>query len=411
MSSPRESSDDVKRDACQTAWRSLAQDQPQDAAEVLRPFAQQTIDDEDLACVWAAMMGWVDDLDHLEREMRRLARVWASTPTVVTEMSRAILKAWNRRLGPLPFAERESLVGLGVDLIDLCLKESPPSKPDQRATLFLLRASLLAWAGPLGDERALKDIEIALTLTPEDGAGWFQLARLHLLRGRWDKSAHATEQAISYEFDPLRAGWNLAVALTGYAPQRLTGVRDLNEAWVLAGHDEFAQSCVIDTQGRPVALGLERQLVAIHTQMNSLGGWDLELPWSSEVVWVQPLSPCHGRILHPTAGQLPADFDDLVLWDPQPARFERIEGEHRPIMSALALLERGKAVVRPLPRPRLTLHQINLLDEQLPSGVFFHQPQDDTLLTGKLCWPRGMVAVEVISQFEHSWRVLGFEEA
>lgn len=409
MSSSRESSDDAKQNACQTAWRSLAQDRPQAAAEALRPFAEQTTEDEGLACAWAAMMGWVDDLEHLEREIRRLARVWAATSSVVTEMARAILHAWTRRPGPSPFADRESVIGLGVDLIDLCLKESPPSKPDQRATLFLLRAALLTWAGPLGDERALNDIEIALTLTPEDGAGWFQLARLHLVRGRWEKAALATEHAIHYQFDALRAGWNLAVALTGASPYKLEGVRDLQAAWELAGHDEFSESSVIDAHGRAVALGLPHQLVAVHTQMNSLGGWELDQPWSSEVVWVQPLSPCHGRLLHPTAGQLPADFDDLILWDPQPARFERVEGEERPIMSALALLERGKAIVRPLPRPRLTLSQQRSLDEALPSGVFFHQPQNDDAHTGKLCWPRGMVASEVIARFEAAWDTLDIE--
>ena len=409
MSSSRESSDDVKIRACQTAWRSLAQDDPQSAAEALRPFAEQTTEDESLATVWCAMMGWVDDLDHLEREIRRLARVWAATSQVVTEMARAILRAWNRRRGPSPFAERESVIGLGVDLIDLCLNESPPSKPDQRATLYLLRAALLAWAGPLGDERALEDIEIALTLTPEDGAGWFQLARLHLIRGRWDKAALATERALFYQFDDLRSGWNLAVALTAHAPHTLNEARSLKEAWALAGHDEFAESSVIDNQGRAVALGLPHQLVAVHTQMNSLGGWELDRPWASEVVWVQPLSPCHGRLLHPTAGQFPADFDDLILWDPQPARFERVEGEERPVMSALALLERGGAVVRPLPRPRLTQSQLRHLDDLLPKGVFFHQAQDGSEITGKLCWPRGMVASEVSTHFQDAWTRLDLD--
>jgi len=411
MSPPIESSDDVKRSACQTAWRSLDQDQPQLAAEVLRPFAEQTTEDEELARVWCAMMGWVDDLNHLERELRRLARIWATTPTVVMEMSSAILRAWGRQPGPHPFVDRDSLIGLGVDLIDLCLKEAPPSQPDQRAALFLRRASLLSWAGPLGDERALSDLEIALTLNPKDESGWYQLARLHLIRGRWEKAAIATEQALRHNFDSLRGGWNLAVALTGCAPLAPPETRSIKETWELAGHTEFSQACVMDHQGRPVALGLDHQLVAVHTQMVSLGGWELDQPWMSEVVWVQPLSPCHGRLLHPTAGHFPADFDDLILWDPQPARFETFEGEQRPIMNALALLERGKAVVRPLPRPQLTPDQLKRLDEALPQGVFFHQAQGQSGQTGKLCWPRGMVAHEVASQFEKAWSSLIWDES
>jgi hypothetical protein len=79
-------------------------------------------------------------------------------------------------------------------------------------------------------------------------------------------------------------------------------------------------------------------------------------------------------------------------------------------MSALALLERGKAVVRPLPRSRLTARQNKLLDERLPQGVFFHQAQDHSTSSGKLCWPRGMVAVDVLSQFEDAWRELGLDQ-
>ena len=33
-----------------------------------------------------------------------------------------------------------------------------------------------------------------------------------------DKAALATERALFYEFDDLRSGWNLAVALTAHAP-------------------------------------------------------------------------------------------------------------------------------------------------------------------------------------------------
>ena len=417
MSSTGGPTDDAKHSICQTAWRALAQDRPQEAVEALAPFAEQTRDDEELARVWSAMMGWVDDIDHLERELRRLARSWAATPTVVLEMSRSISRVWSRREGPLPFAARESVVGLGVDILDVCISEAPPPKPEDRAALYRQRAALLALAGPLGDERALSDLDVALSLTPDDAAGWFQLARLHLARGRWEKSALATEQALAHGYDELRGGWNLAVALTAHAPKRPPEVRSLKAAWSLAGHEAFSEASVTDQSGREVAGGLDKILVSLHSQMVSLGGWDLEREWSSEVVWVQPLSPCHGRVIHPTITQLPADFDDLILWDPHPTRFERIEGEERPIMSALAILERGAAISRPLPRPVLDEARLRALNEALPQGVFFDQPPLDAVqthqrgeesvsLSGKICWPRSLSAHEVMKRFEEAWRVI-----
>ena len=67
-------SDDLKQEICQTAWSALAKDQPQLAAEALKDYAQLTSTEIEIAEVWAAMLAWVDDLDHLEREARRLCR-------------------------------------------------------------------------------------------------------------------------------------------------------------------------------------------------------------------------------------------------------------------------------------------------------------------------------------------------
>ncbi|MET0282953.1 MAG: hypothetical protein ABW352_00725, partial [Polyangiales bacterium] len=43
-----------------------------------------------------------------------------------------------------------------------------------------------------------------------------------------------------------------------------------------------------------------------------------------EVLWVQPLSPCHGVIQSPTARRASVDYGDVVLWDGAPVRLNRI---------------------------------------------------------------------------------------
>lgn len=407
MSAVRESSDDLKKHACQTSWNALERDDPQTAAEALRPFAEETASDEELAQVWIAMLGSLEDLAHLEREVRRLARYWAATSPIVLETCRSIRRAWGRQAGPLPPAPRDSLIGLGVDLLDHCLEEAPPPDPEERASLFIERALLLSWAGPLGDERLLSDLEIALTLCPDRWEAWFCLVRAHLSRGRWSKAALACEEALRTGAPPQKIGWNLAVALTGCAPSSPEGVRSLREAWRMSGHEELAEEGISDRQGRVMGGGYERQLVALNAHMVAIGGgWDSQQEWSLEVVWVQPLSPCHGRILHGTARTFPADFDDLIIWDPQPVRFTVFEGEERPVMGAIAILERGDALSRPLPRPRLTHKQLTQLNRALPQGVIFHQPEDGSSSTGKLSWPRGEPAFRVAQAFNQIWDML-----
>lgn len=411
------SSDQQARDlACQRAWSSLAKDDPQGAAEALEPLATETGTEEPVAEVWAAMLAWLDDLDHLEREVRRLAKTWAESPTVVAQLAISIQRAWGRQRGGLEPASREGLVGLGVDLIDFCLERSPPSKPTDRASLYLKRAQLLFFAGPLGDERALSDYEIALSLEPERSEAWFMLARLHLLRGRWEKAIIATEQAQRFGLDEMRVGWNLSIALTGLfsatpPQQRAPGLPLLSESWKLAGHQSFIEAGVTDASGRFVAPGIDRQWVCLTSYMGRIGGgWDLTQEWKSEIVLVQALSPCHGRILHPTHAILPADFDDLVIWDPQPIDFiSRGEGEEAPVFRAIAILERGDAISRPLRSERLDADRLTQLNESLPSGVFYHQAPEEVCgdeLPGKLCWPRGSVAQDMIESYKISRQAL-----
>ena len=128
--------------------------------------------------------------------------------------------------------------------------------------------------------------------------------------------------------------------------------------------------------------------------------------WKSEIVLVQALSPCHGRILHPCQSQQPADFDDLIIWDPQPLQFIDLSGEQVPIMRALAVLEHGDAVVKPYPKPRLRESDLEQLNQTLPEGVFFYQGPETSFTQGdhgKLCWPRSMSAQTVVSLVEKKY--------
>ncbi len=408
-------SDDLKQEICQTAWTALGQDQPQLAAEALRDYAEFTSSEIELAEVWAAMLAWIDDLDHLEREVRRLAQKWANKARVVEQLVRAILKAWSRLPGVQAPASRDSLIGLAVDLLDFCLEEAPPSKPQDRASLFILRARLLLEAGPLGDERALSDYEIALSLCPEDADAWFLLSRHHLFMGRWEKAIRACLEAKNYGFDLLKVSWNLAVASTALLPMTLERAPNLKNLWQDAKNEQFLEEAYTDKKGRLMALGLERIRVSLHSHMiRKGGGWMLvdDEDWVSETVLVQPLSPCHGRILHPCQSEQVADFDDLILWDPQPVHFVELDGQQLPVMRALAVLEQGDAVVRAYPQIRLTEEMLIQFNNALPEGVFFYQgPQTEFTLEahGKLCWPRTLSAQTVINAVEKQWLALNLD--
>jgi hypothetical protein len=60
-----------------------------------------------------------------------------------------------------------------------------------------------------------------------------------------------------------------------------------------------------------------------------------------EILWAQPLSPCHGVLRSPTFREGGADYGDVVLWDAAPVSVSRIEGRAVPRFPLLAILEKG----------------------------------------------------------------------
>ena len=393
---------DLKMIAIDRAWAALAQRDPASACEALIPWVEETTTDSALAGVWATMLGQMDDAEHLSHELKRLAQRWAQTPLVVTQLSGAVL-AWAQRTQRLgPPATPEGLIGLGVQIVEHCLTEAPPSAPNDRAALYGIKARLLSFGGVAGEERALQDYEVSLDLSPDQAEVWYHLGRLHLSRGRWEKARRAFAQAQHLGLDVTPLWWSLAIALTALATPGEEALSTLRTAWSRAGHDDLLPT----RDHRMGQLDLPPALIALTTHMVGVSGdYDTTDPWRHELVWVHPLSPCHGRLIHPTLESFPANFDDVVLWDGQPARFEEIDGTEQPIFKAIACLRRGEAHTRLFPLsismsgPALSAW-VAEINERLPRGVFLYTAVDGDPAQVRLCWPRGQVIGEVIGSVE-----------
>lgn len=400
------------------AWAALAQGDHALACELLAPYATQTTEDLQLAEVWASMLGAVDDERHLSYELERLAGRWAEEPRVVLAIAQSASRWASRALPlqpppstePLPVQEGDTLaerrlqpvLWLAAQVVTFCLEHAAPSEAEGRATLYLARAHLLCWGGAEAEEGALGDLEVALSLSPALGEGWYLLARLHLSRARWEKALAAQLQAREVGLGGAQLTWLELVARTGLGGDAASRCPEL---WAELNHDGLT----LGSGGRAVKRGYEPQLVALHSHMVGPSGvYDQRQEWALERVWVQPLSPCHGRVLHPTLQPLPAGYDDLVIWDPQPATFIEHEGDERPVLRAIACLERGRAHSRPLPKAQLTSAQLEALNERLPKGVFYYQaPHAPQGPQGALCWPRGEALAPLLQRLEVSWCELG----
>ncbi|MDH3728713.1 MAG: hypothetical protein OER77_14375, partial [Myxococcales bacterium] len=95
-----------------------------------------------------------------------------------------------------------------------------------------------------------------------------------------------------------------------------------------------------------------------------------------EVVWVAPLSPCHGVVQSPTFRDAPIDYGDLVLWDGAPVAEHRIAPSGPvPVFPLLEILRRGDERRWPFVALEKEPGALTGLEQVLPDGtrVFVQQ--------------------------------------
>jgi tetratricopeptide (TPR) repeat protein len=382
--------------AVSRALAHLGQDDAAGAFKVLEPHLEQLAEDVDLARVWAGVVGHLSDPAALATEIGRFSEAWGSEPKVMLPAVHAAVR-WCRRFPLARKAVRDPVARAGAEAARRCLHAvgGATHDPDVRHGLHLALAEALVEVGPAVDDDALTAFELALQTRPDDAAGWLALARLHTRRGRFAKGRDATQHALSIEHSPA-GHWNLALCLTALGAGEAAA-----EAWQALDHE-----AVLNREGEAAVAGLEPVEVYLPADTPRVGtdfGSQAKVgdAHAVESVWVRPISPCHGRLVSATRLELPADFDDVILWDGAPVDFRHADGRDVPRFRALAVLRQGRAQtlgVRgrlPFPKALIKVHQ------GLPEGCFVHpfaQPGKGPF-EGKLVFPRTLDA-------EAAWQAL-----
>lgn len=311
--------------AIAAAEERLAVGDPVGAARCIEQFEEARSKHPRLAVVWARLLPSVGNPKVLERQMRTLAAEWPHHPLIAL----TVAEAGTRWVDPWPFSgETDRLAALAVDVLERCLAGRSAAR--HHATLHLARARALARMSPSAEDEALLAFEAGLESAPDAASGWADLARLHQVRGRWEKGLAAAEHALSLA-DSRQSRWTAAVCATALADDRAAA------HWHALDHHPAG----VDAHGRPRIADLPAVEVLLAPEL--LGGAPAaaDAP-RAEVVWVTPTSPAHGRITSPTALSLPADFDDVVLWDPVPRGFRQVDNQQTPCFTAIAVLGRGR---------------------------------------------------------------------
>ncbi len=251
----------------------------------------------------------------------QIVGAFGTDPALIIMLSAALLRVAELRPPDEPPFE-QGPAHLAAGACQRCFEALPAEAridPEVGGYLQVNLADALRMMGPDHDQDALQAYQLALAIDDKRGGWWFQLGLLHKWRGRFREGLDANLKAQA-RLGPVRPVlWNLAICATALGD----GARAL-AAWEQLGiRGALAQS------GMPYVPDMPPMQVRVATVGEETGQHD-PLPArvvSLEVLWVQPLSPCHGVVQSPTARRASVDYGDVVLWDGAPVRMNRVQSD------------------------------------------------------------------------------------
>lgn len=301
----------------------------------LEPLREELDRHHDVARVWAEALRTSPARRTLVEEAGAILERWPDDAAIVGACADALVRAAERRPIDEPPLD-EGPASLAASAVDRCLGKLSAREregADVGARLHALRGNALRLLGPRRRADALAAIERAIAIDPERGEYHFDLGLAHKHARDFAASLEATRRARALLGDTRAVLWNLAIAATAVGRGG-----EAAEAWRALGVDAGANDGEL-----PFVEGLP----PVQVRLPTLGAGHTLAPVmpdeaaTFELVWAQPLSPCHGVIRSPTFREAVADFGDVVLWDGAPVGVFEREGRPVPRFALLGVLKKG----------------------------------------------------------------------
>jgi len=302
-----------------------------------------------------------------QRELlRELAGAWTADWRLTLGAASLLLEQAGRRgmdEPPLredgPAAWAAEALRRSLDALD----DADRKDPEVAGNLNAMLGNALRFCGPGKDAEAQDAFTRAIELDPERGEWWYDAGLLDKWRGRFDEGYAANEQARMRLGDQRPVLWNLAICATA-----LGKAEEAVDTW-----DQLGVPARIDrSRGMPFVANLPPMLLRVLSRTPATDATS-QLPDRAvgfELVWIAPLSPCHGVVQSPTFREAPIDYGDLVLWDGAPvAAHQTSAGEAVPVFPLLEILRPGDERRWPFVALEREPGAVRSLEEALPEGV------------------------------------------
>lgn len=294
-----------------------------------------------------------------------IAKAWTAHWELALAASELLIEQASRRGMDEPVTSDDIPARWAVASLREALDALEPSSrqdPDVAGRLYASLSNALRLAGPGEDEAARDASARALELDERRGAWWYDAGLLHKWRGRFKEGLAACQRALERGAPRRPTLWNLAICATA-----LGNGAEASRAW---------QALAIDAQtdpktGMPFVDGLAPLLVRVLSRPSPVDGTTaFDKGVGFELVWVAPLSPCHGVVQSPTFRDAPIDYGDLVLWDGAPvAEVRTPDDQPVPVFPLLEILRRGDEHRWPFVSLEREPGALDALRQTLPEGA------------------------------------------
>jgi tetratricopeptide (TPR) repeat protein len=299
------------------------------------PFLSEVGNSHEVALAFCELLTGDPSFPDALRVAERIVSAFDTDPSVTIPLSAALLRVAELRPADEPPFEKGP-AHLAAGACQRCfeaLSSSARTDPQVGGYLQINLADALRMMGPDHDEDTLQAYKLALTIDGSRGSWWFNLGLLHKWRGRFREGLEANQKAFARLGAQRSVLWNLAICATALGEGKLA-----LEAW-----QKLGVAGELSSSGMPFVPDMPAMQVRVATLGEETGQSD-PLPARAvtfEVLWVQPLSPCHGVVQSPTARKASIDYGDVVLWDGAPVRMTKSEGRDIPVFPLLWILRPG----------------------------------------------------------------------
>ena len=331
----------------------------------LEPLRDRLALDLEVARVWAEALRTSPARPTLIEEARAIVERWPADPLLVGACCDALIRTCERRpIDEPPLEAAASLAASAADRAYGKLSLDDRAEADVGGRLLALRANALRSLGPGRYADAIATLERALALDPDRGEWHYDLALVHKHARDFAAALEAGRRARALSGERRPILWNLAIAATA-----LGRGAEAAEIWRALGLDARASEREL-----PFVAGLD----PVEVRLPTIGAGHALAPSvpdeaaGFEIVWAQPLSPCHGVIRSPTFRDAIADFGDVVLWDGAPVSVADRDGVPVPRFPLIAVLKKGDERNLRFVALQQKPKDVEALGSALPEGVVLY---------------------------------------